>query len=113
MDDVKQPIPNQPSYIFHQPSFCTPAGIRTPNLLIRSQVLYPIKLRVHEIIYSAELRHLVLRSSFCTLHSQLRCKYNINLYNIQNLEDSLQSLISCVENAFYFSQIADAKIHQK
>ena len=25
----------------------TPAGIRTPNLLIRSQMLYPIELRVH------------------------------------------------------------------
>ena len=25
--------------------FCGPGGIRTPNLLIRSQVLYPVKLR--------------------------------------------------------------------
>ena|GEM_PF-5173921 len=25
---------------------CAPAGIRTPNLLIRSQMLYPIELRV-------------------------------------------------------------------
>lgn len=25
---------------------CTPVGIRTPNLLIRSQMLYPIELRV-------------------------------------------------------------------
>ncbi len=28
---------------------CEPGGIRTPNLLIRSQVLYPVKLRVHGI----------------------------------------------------------------
>ena len=27
-------------------SFCGPVGIRTPNLLIRSQMLYPIELRV-------------------------------------------------------------------
>lgn len=27
--------------------FRDPAGIRTPNLLIRSQVLYPVKLRSH------------------------------------------------------------------
>ena len=26
---------------------CAPEGSRTPNLLIRSQVLYPIKLQVH------------------------------------------------------------------
>lgn len=28
-------------------SCCAPEGSRTPNLLIRSQVLYPVKLRVH------------------------------------------------------------------
>ena len=27
--------------------YCAPEGSRTPNLLIRSQVLYPIKLQVH------------------------------------------------------------------
>ena len=27
--------------------FSTPGGSRTPNLLIRSQMLYPIELRVH------------------------------------------------------------------
>ena len=26
----------------------TPVGIRTPNLLIRSQTLYPVELRAHE-----------------------------------------------------------------
>gem|GEM_PF-3368179 len=29
--------------------FCEPGGTRTPNLLIRSQVLYPIKLRVRDM----------------------------------------------------------------
>jgi hypothetical protein len=28
-------------------AFCALEGSRTPNLLIRSQVLYPIKLRMH------------------------------------------------------------------
>ncbi len=27
----------------------TPVGIRTPNLLIRSQTLYPIELRAHSL----------------------------------------------------------------
>ena len=31
------------------PLFSEPEGTRTPNLLIRSQVLYPIKLQVQNI----------------------------------------------------------------
>ncbi len=31
----------------HSKLFCEPEGTRTPNLLIRSQVHYPIMLQVH------------------------------------------------------------------
>ncbi len=30
-----------------------PGGTRIPNLLIRSQMLYPIKLQVHSVFYTA------------------------------------------------------------
>ena len=33
-------------YIQYSSFFCAPVGIRTPNLLIRSQMLYPIELQV-------------------------------------------------------------------
>ena len=42
--DKKQKSPNTFSI---RAFLCTPVGIRTPNLLIRSQMLYPIELRVH------------------------------------------------------------------
>ena len=28
--------------------WCTPGRIRTPNLLVRSQTLYPVELRAHD-----------------------------------------------------------------
>jgi hypothetical protein len=31
---------------------CVPGGIRTPNLLIRSQLLYPVELQTPEIVDS-------------------------------------------------------------
>ncbi len=34
-------------------SSSTPVGIRTPNLLIRSQTLYPIELRAHPFLFTA------------------------------------------------------------
>ena len=33
----------------------TPVGIRTPNLLIRSQTLYPVELRAHEQLLGTAL----------------------------------------------------------
>ena len=35
-------------------AFSAPVGIRTPNLLIRSQMLYPIELRVQRVLLSRE-----------------------------------------------------------
>ena len=34
-----------PDEIIHQDLFCEPAGIQTPSLLIRSQMLYSVKLQ--------------------------------------------------------------------
>ncbi len=37
-------------YVTYSSFFSAPAGIRTPNLLIRSQMLYPIKLQAQNIL---------------------------------------------------------------
>ena len=37
-----------PANVIHRPENGAPVGSRTPNLLIRSQMLYPIELRVRE-----------------------------------------------------------------
>ena len=39
------------SFINHKK--CTPIGIRTPNLLVRSQTLYPVELWVHFNVFVA------------------------------------------------------------
>ncbi len=36
--------------VVSQLSTGTPEGTRTPNLLIRSQTLYPIELRAHSVV---------------------------------------------------------------
>ena len=38
----------------------TPEGIRTPNLLIRSQVLYPVELRVHTCCQMARAQKAII-----------------------------------------------------
>ena len=40
--DIKKALPDEEEEL----SQCAPGGIRTPNLLIRSQMLYPIELEV-------------------------------------------------------------------
>ena len=37
-----------------------PAGIRTPNLLIRSQMLYPVELRAQNLLFLPEIYRLFL-----------------------------------------------------
>ena len=46
---VRQALENQATKkaLDFSKAFCALEGSRTPNLLIRSQVLYPIKLRMH------------------------------------------------------------------
>jgi hypothetical protein len=46
MSNSKHPAPNNEKAPLSR-GFDTPVGIRTPNLLIRSQMLYPVELRVH------------------------------------------------------------------
>ena len=44
----------------------TAAGIRTPNLLIRSQVLYPVELRLHRRDAESTERGFSLQAAFVT-----------------------------------------------
>jgi hypothetical protein len=52
--NIQYPIPNdqypmsnkKDPTIVRQPGLCAPVGIQTPNLLIRSQMLYSVELRV-------------------------------------------------------------------
>ena len=39
--------------MYHYRLFCAPEGSRTPNLLIRSQMLYPVKLQVQYALFKA------------------------------------------------------------
>ena len=38
-------------------SSCALVGIRTPNLLIRSEMLYPIELQMHFVLRTAKISH--------------------------------------------------------
>lgn len=49
---------------------CAPEGSRTPNLLIRSQLLYPVKLQVHFFIN--------MSISTPTLCSVVRCSIQLS-----------------------------------
>ena len=57
--------------------FCDPGKIRTPNLLIRSQMLYPVKLRGQTVHFRFSMFHF----RFCigewkvdVEYAKLRCK---------------------------------------
>lgn len=57
--------------------FSALVGIRTPNLLIRSEMLYPIELQMHFRLLTD------CKSMICDLNSQLYLKKNrLLLYNI-------------------------------
>ena len=46
--NIKSTVYNRDPRFRGDSNICTPVGSRTPNLLIRSQMLYPIELQVHE-----------------------------------------------------------------
>jgi hypothetical protein len=52
-------------------------GSRTPNLLIRSQVLYPIELQVHYFIYSRKIGSFLISVLF-----EMECKDRITFQSI-------------------------------
>ena len=47
---IKKPLNRCKLLLFKGLSKSTPERIRTPNLLIRNQVLYPVELQAHEVI---------------------------------------------------------------
>ena len=76
---------------------CAPEGSRTPNLLIRSQVLYPIKLQVpfltdckNMLSFQTNISFLKIVSSISSMHSRKsRSKHSMPSGWRQNQEDLL------------------------
>ncbi len=42
-------------FLCFETDFCGLVGIRTPNLLIRSEVLYPVELQIHSLNWTAKI----------------------------------------------------------
>ena len=76
--------------------YCAPEGSRTPNLLIRSQVLYPIKLQVH---FLTDCKNML---SFQTNISFLKI---VAIYLNQHIKRTFL-LVKCLANRIKIRKIA-------
>ena len=65
-----------------QTQFCVPGGIRTPNLLIRSQMLYPVELQTPVKLPIAD----------CRLPIERRCPRDLNL-KMGNLQSKMGRVV--------------------
>ncbi len=82
--------------------FCEPEGTRTPNLLIRSQVLYPIKLQVQ-----------FLKTLNTTTHVQIGCKYSILFRDAQNLTIKIAKLDFSLSKSLFLFPLLISKYFKK
>ena len=69
MHQLKQPVQiphSQYKPLFVRMYFGTPEGIRTPDLLVRSQTLYPAELPAHFTVLFADCLYIIARQDrFC------------------------------------------------